>query len=100
MILLVLEGQLDPRAVDELATPPTCMACLRTSATRRSLGDAQPGPQFGCAGWLGLCVANCSFVVAGGVWLVVFVGVVGGCCFGWGLVGSRVVGLVRVVVVW
>lgn len=56
--------------MDELATATDVYGPLDDLGDPKVPVGTQPGAQFGCAGWLGLCVANCSFVVAGGVWLV------------------------------
>ena len=55
--------------LDELGTATDVYGLLDDLGNPKVPVGTQPGPQFGCAGWLGLCVANCSFVVAG-VWLV------------------------------
>ena len=79
-ILLICEGQLGPRAVDELATAAEVYGLLDDLGDPKIPGGTQPGPQFGCAGRLCLCVANYSSVVAGGV-LLVFVWVWCGWCW-------------------
>jgi hypothetical protein len=72
--------------LDELGTATDVYGLLDDLGDPKVPVGTQPGPQFGCAGWLGLCVANCSFVVWG--WCVV-----GGFCWCGVVCGVWLVGL-------